>query len=102
MSSTPAADPCRSKFGTEEIGDLEYSLCLAPIAEEVAAEEELKRELPPPSPSDAASPSPVGTEGEDGEDGGAGGAQGPVSPGQGFTAKAALLLWMWLERECAG
>ncbi|KAG1663910.1 hypothetical protein FOA52_002673 [Chlamydomonas sp. UWO 241] len=60
----------RSRFGTDKVEDLEFSVCIAPVAEEVAAEAERN-------------------------------ATDEVPAGQAFTARCALLLWLWLEQYCA-
>lgn len=74
----PHTPPHRQRFNTERLEELEYSVCVAPIANEVALAEEGQHPqqgngstvLPPPQ-------------------------------GQWWTAKAALLLWLWLDQQCA-
>ena len=92
--------PQRSIYGTEDMRDLEFSLCITPIAEEVAAEEDLRRSGLPNPPSAASSSEARSLSSEAATPSAA--ASEAVSPGQSFTAKAALMLWLWLERECAG
>lgn len=92
----------RDKFNTDKLEDLEFSLCIAPVATEVAAEADLKR-AGLGSGTTAASGSRrsgASLSGDTADDLPSGG--GDVPPGQSFTAKSALMLWLWLEQQCAG
>ena len=90
---------CRVKYDTDKIEELEFTVCVAPIATEVASEAELRRA------GGFGARSPAGSEAESSERSGEAEVQAEaevVPPGQAFTAKTALLLWLWLEQQCAG
>lgn len=93
----------RLKYDTDKIEELEFTVCVAPIATEVASEAELRRAGAGGGFGAASDGSGSGS----GRSGEAGKEEEAVEvavvpPGQAFTAKTALLLWLWLEQQCAG
>ena len=106
-TALPLMRMCRSKYDTDKIEELEFTVCVAPIATEVASEAEVRR-AGGSGGGFGASTTPAGIEagssgsGRSGEAEAEAEAEVVVPPGQAFTAKTTLLLWLWLEQQCAG
>ncbi|GAX81593.1 hypothetical protein CEUSTIGMA_g9021.t1 [Chlamydomonas eustigma] len=108
----------RSKYNTDQLDQLEFSVCVAPIASQVAFEAENRWSSSSGTSSSSSleqqSSRPLSSERHltssqrpdsgtnKSSTAGTGKEQAVhVAPGQGFTARTALLLWLWLEQQCA-